>query len=113
MPLMCAARPTTSSPWGAPNSVSLPGGVVYNFAHFSSDGLRVLLNNPASMATTRVVTGERTSRSDGFGTLLPIPNLLLSTRNKDARWNFTEDEIYLASAPDAADTDIYISILEF
>jgi len=116
--LFKSKRSEIGGDWSAWEYLKWPGEETetnrWNNAHISTDGLRMLLSSPFSASGVRVL---QTSRDDAAGEwrgLAVINNLSLETTAESARWNATEDEIYLVQDP-AADPihgfNIYVSTL--
>ena len=100
-------RADRTSSWSGP-VVEHISPTQFNHAFVSGDGLRVLLSGGSS----GIATASRANTSASWGPTRPIIELPGNFHNY-ARWNWTEDEMYLTGAGVAPGTyDVYLSKLE-
>ncbi|MDQ3366355.1 MAG: hypothetical protein M3680_13095 [Myxococcota bacterium] len=92
-----------------------PGGLQWNSAHISGDGLHLLLSSPYSGSAVRAAQSHRANMNDPWGPLKIIDALSLESTNAEMRWNATRNEIYLTAkpvVPPVGGSDIFISVLQ-
>lgn len=110
-----STRPSTSGAWSAREFTPWPSDLQWNGISMSDDETRFLVSNPYAGSSARVALFERNSVDDPWGSIEIIDELSLEITNKDARLNWTYDEIYLAGDPIGTGVggfDIYLSVLE-
>lgn len=109
-------RPSVGGAWSTPAFIEWPaGGLQWNQAHISGDGLHLLLSSPYSGSAVRAAQSDRASTNDPWGPLVIIDALSLESTNSSMRWNATRTEIYLTGkpvVPPVGGTDIFISVLQ-
>lgn len=108
-------RASVGAAWSTPVNVPFDGTSQWNSGDTSADGLHLLVSEPYTGTGIPIAEQSRAATSDGWSNTTVISALDLESTNRDARWNITRNEVYLAAKPatNASNRyDIYVSVLK-
>lgn len=110
-----STRSAVGAAWSTPTYFAWDGSTQWNSAAVSSSGLALLVSENGTGSGVSVAVQHRANTTDAWSGTEVISAFALETTNKDARWNATDNEVYLTARPTSNASngfDIYISVLQ-